>query len=173
VKKFIMGIVVGAFVMLSASAFADDGLEKIEAYLRPTLSITLNGEKVVLDNPPVMHNGSTHLHLRDMAKLTGLEVDWNDKTQTVEMHTDYVTEKSDSQAVNPVGISEETNESRPILAIESEISGLEGTIEATKVGISLMKDADPRKKELERQLREFETRLEQLKQEKADAEAAK
>jgi hypothetical protein len=86
-KKFILGLIVGIAIMITGTIYADEGLQKIEAYLRPTLPITLNGQAVTLESPPVVYDGSTYLKLRDVAGLTGLEVKWNDKTQTVELGT--------------------------------------------------------------------------------------
>lgn len=87
-KKFISGIVVGSLLMLSTSVFAEDGLQQIAAFLKPSLPITLDGQKATLESPPVMVDGSTYLKLRDVAKLTGVEVNWNDQTQTVELKSE-------------------------------------------------------------------------------------
>lgn len=84
-KKIIIGFLAGFLFATASSVFADDGLQKIEAYLRPSLPITLNGQSVTLGSPPVMYDGSTYLKLRDVAQLTGLQVNWNDATQTIEL----------------------------------------------------------------------------------------
>jgi hypothetical protein len=84
-KKFLMGLIIGAAIMLTGSIYADEGMQKVEAYLRPTLPIILNGQAVTLESSPVMYDGSTYLKLRDVAALTGLKVNWNDATQTVEL----------------------------------------------------------------------------------------
>ncbi|WP_158606385.1 stalk domain-containing protein [Paenibacillus ginsengarvi] len=102
-KKVFIGFLVGIISATALSVYADDGLEKIEAYLRPSLPITLDGKKVTLENPPVMYDGSTYLRLRDIAALTGLEVNWNDTTQTVELG-----KKGDSQMETTLNPSEES-----------------------------------------------------------------
>jgi hypothetical protein len=84
-KKYIIGAVAGAIIATTISAYADEGLEKIEAYIRKGLPITLNGSHVTLESPPVMVDGSTYLKLRDVASLTGLNVNWNEAAQTVEL----------------------------------------------------------------------------------------
>lgn len=84
-KKFVMGLIVGIVFATAASVYAEDGLTKVEAYLRPGLPITLDGKSITLDNSPVMYDGSTYLKLRDISKLTGMGVNWNDATQTVEL----------------------------------------------------------------------------------------
>jgi hypothetical protein len=124
-KKFIMGLIVGVAITATGSVFAEDGLQKIEAYLRPSLPITLNGQAVTLKNPPVMYDGSTHLNLRDIAAITGLTVNWNDATQTVEL--------VDSKGVNtmaeavPTALTPEDEQN--IKTAEVEIPRLQGKIE--------------------------------------------
>jgi hypothetical protein len=86
-KKFVSGVIFGIILATTASVYADEGLQKIEAYLRPTLPITLNGQAVKLEGTPIMYDGSTYLKLRDVAGLTGLQVNWSDATQTVELGT--------------------------------------------------------------------------------------
>jgi hypothetical protein len=87
VKKFILGLLVGVSVTVAGSVYADEGLQKIEAYLRPSLPVTMNGAPMKLENPPVMVDGSTYLKLRDVAAVTGIDVNWNEKTQTVELNS--------------------------------------------------------------------------------------
>lgn len=84
-KKFVTGILVGAGLMLSAQVLADDGLQMIEAYLRPDLLIKLDGKQLELKNPPIIYDGSTYLPLREMAGIFGKDVNWNNDTQTVEL----------------------------------------------------------------------------------------
>lgn len=95
-KKFILGLLVGISITAAGSAYADDGLEKIEAYLRPSLPVTLNGETLKLDSPPVMVDGNTYLKLRDVATVTGLGVNWNETSQTVELSNKGVTKVSET-----------------------------------------------------------------------------
>lgn len=122
-KKFILGLLVGISITAAGSVYADEGLQKIEAYLRPTLPITLDGNSVTLESPPVMYDGSTYLKLRDVAKLTGLSVIWNDNTQTVELgmskggkpmsdnSTSLETDNTEAikmQQIKPIGTSKAT-----------------------------------------------------------------
>lgn len=89
-KKFVMGLIVGVAITAAGSVYADEGLQKIEAYLRPTLPVMLDGTPLKLESPPVMVDGSTYLKLRDVAAATGLGVNWNDTTQTVELNSEGV-----------------------------------------------------------------------------------
>lgn len=84
----IVAFVAGVLFTTVGSAYADNGLTKIEAYLRPSLPIMLNGESIRLESPPVVYDGSTYLKLRDIANLTGITVKWNEETETVELKKD-------------------------------------------------------------------------------------
>ena len=84
-KKRIAVITVSSMLLLSTCALAKDELQQITALLRPGISITLNGQKADVEAPPIFVEGSTYLKLRDIAKLTGVEVYWNAQTQTVEL----------------------------------------------------------------------------------------
>ncbi|RAV12169.1 stalk domain-containing protein [Paenibacillus contaminans] len=86
-KHYTLGLLSGAILATGISVFADDGIEKIEAYLRPGLPITLDGKEFKLESPPVMYDGSTYLKLRDVAAITGLGVNWNEGTETVELQS--------------------------------------------------------------------------------------
>lgn len=82
-----IGILIGASLMFSAQSFAEDGLQSITAYLRSGLPFTMNGKSVTLDNPVITYNNSTYVKLRDITKLTGNGIKYNDQTGVVEMTT--------------------------------------------------------------------------------------
>jgi hypothetical protein len=82
-----IGLIAGILLTVGTSSFAEDGLQKIDAYLRPDLPITLNGQSIKLESSPVMVDGNTYLKLRDISKLTGIGVNWNENSQTVELAT--------------------------------------------------------------------------------------
>lgn len=84
-KKFILGLIVGITITASTSAFADTTLQTIEAYLNPSLPITLDGKQLSLNNVPITYQGTTYLPLRDTATIVGKDVNWNESTRTVEL----------------------------------------------------------------------------------------
>lgn len=86
-KKFVSGIIVGIAASATFSAYAADGIQQIEAFLRPSLPVTLDGNLVKLESAPVMVEGSAYLGLRDVAKLSGIQVYWNEKAQSIELNT--------------------------------------------------------------------------------------
>ncbi|MEI7025784.1 stalk domain-containing protein [Paenibacillus sp. y28] len=83
-KKYFIGFISGAMLATVGSVYAADALEKVEAYLKPQ-SVKLNGQSVTLENPAIVYDGSTYLKVRDIGKITGLHVDWNAETETVEL----------------------------------------------------------------------------------------
>lgn len=100
-KKFVIGLLVGIALTISGSVFAEDGLEKITAYLRKDLPIKLDGQQLKLQNPPIVYDGSTYVPLRELSGIVGVGVEWNDKTQTVELS---------SKSTSNMTISTEGNE---------------------------------------------------------------
>lgn len=82
---------VTAVVSFTAGAAAANGLQEIKAYLNSRVTITLDGEVQTLQNAdgtriyPITYNGATYLPLRAMAGLVGLDVGWDQATQTVKL----------------------------------------------------------------------------------------
>lgn len=81
-KKQILGFLCGVvftlgLVMIPAVA---DSVSKSINVLVDYVTVTLDGEEVDVSN--FVHEGRTYLGLRDMGDLLGLQVDWDDKTQT-------------------------------------------------------------------------------------------
>jgi hypothetical protein len=114
-KKILLGYLIGAMttliLLLSTTTFAEDGLEKISAYLRTGLPITLDGKIVKLESPAITYEGSTYLKLRDAAKLTGVGVKYNANTGTVELSTESAVIPSSTDGnieVTPVNDGGET-----------------------------------------------------------------
>lgn len=109
-KKFLLGVLVGVAITAAGSAYADEGLEKIEAYLRPSLPVTMDGNQLKLESPPVMVDGSTYLKLRDVAAVTGVGVNWNESTQTVELTSKGVVKVSETTQQEVTSNQEKINE---------------------------------------------------------------
>ncbi len=74
---------------LTLAANAANGLQAIQAYLNSTITIKMDGEpQILLDANgnrvyPISYNGTTYLPVRAVGNLVGLEVDWDQATQTV------------------------------------------------------------------------------------------
>ncbi|MEI7025786.1 stalk domain-containing protein [Paenibacillus sp. y28] len=99
-KKYLIGFISGALLATVGSVYASDALEKVEAYLKPQ-SVKLNGQSVALENPAIVYDGSTYLKVRDIGKITGLHVDWNAETETVELNSGKENSVTPSPANDP------------------------------------------------------------------------
>ena len=81
-KKQILSFICGAVVALSLTMVpaVADSISKSINVLVDYVTVTLDGEEVEVAN--FVHEGKTYLGLRDMGNLLGLQVDWDEKTQT-------------------------------------------------------------------------------------------
>jgi hypothetical protein len=71
----------------TAGVFADDGLKKIEAYLRPDFNISLDGKAIVSEDPtsmiPLIYKDSSYLPLRALADLLKVDINWREETKSI------------------------------------------------------------------------------------------
>ncbi|WP_438444878.1 stalk domain-containing protein [Gorillibacterium sp. sgz5001074] len=73
----------------SAGVWASDGIQKVEAYLRPDFNIVLDGKPVALDKPVLLYNDSSYLPLRKIGELLNATVGWKEETRTVYINSRY------------------------------------------------------------------------------------
>lgn len=73
----------------SLGASASNGLQEITAYLNANITVKLEGEVQTFQDAqgsrvyPITYKGTTYLPVRAVAGLVGLNVDWDQTTQTV------------------------------------------------------------------------------------------
>lgn len=186
-KKLIVGFIAGLIMATSVSVYADEGLEKIEAYVRKGLPITLDGKKVELDNPAVMVDGSTYLRLRDVGKITGVGVDWNEATQTVELKSVELKSATVSGVAptptpgSDVKVPALSDMQRQILELKEQIRGipllidnLKRSIEMAKIDLARNPNDETAKKKIENheaRIKEYEAIKARFEQELAQLEA--
>jgi hypothetical protein len=84
-KKFYPLLFLAVLFSFAAGAYAADGIEKVEAYLRPDFRIELDELPVVLDPPPLLYEGRTYLPIRVISELLGAKIDWDQSTFTVKI----------------------------------------------------------------------------------------
>jgi len=127
IKGLVTGVISGAVLMSSVAVFAEDGIETIKALLRKDLAVTYNGTKVQLDNSAASIDGKTYLYLRDLGKVFDKNVNWNSKTNTVE-----ISDKKVSQGTGSTGSKPITPESsKPVEQKPVEISPYESLLNKT------------------------------------------
>jgi hypothetical protein len=87
-RQFIAGLIVGAMLFSTVTVFA--GTQTIEAFFN-NIKISIDGEAVVLTdvsgNPvePFIYEGTTYAPIRAIAQALGMEVKYNETTNTVEL----------------------------------------------------------------------------------------
>ena len=78
-----------AVVSFTAGAAAAGGLQEIKAYLNSAITIKLDGEEKVITDAsgartyPISYNNTTYLPVRSIAGLLGIDVGWDQATQSV------------------------------------------------------------------------------------------
>ena len=76
-------------VSFTAGAAAAGGLQEIKAYLNSGITLKLDGEAQVLTDAsgvrtyPITYNGTTYLPVRSIGNLLGVDVGWDQATQSV------------------------------------------------------------------------------------------
>ena len=76
---------------ITIGAGASNGLQEITAYLNSNITVKMDGEAQTFLNAqgtrvyPITYQGTTYLPVRAVAGLVGLDVNWDQATQTVEL----------------------------------------------------------------------------------------
>lgn len=71
----------------TAGAYAEEGYQKVEALIRDDIQLQLDGEKVTLNESPLLYEGKTYLPVRSVALLVGADIQWNTASQTIHINT--------------------------------------------------------------------------------------
>ncbi len=91
-KKILAGFIIGVFVTLGVTTFADE----IRSFVaeKATFEVYVNGQKFDSDKPIVAIEGSTYLPLKATGEALGVDVNWNSDKKRVEVGSvnDTVTE---------------------------------------------------------------------------------
>lgn len=80
-KSLALAAVMGA--CFTAGAYAQDTLQKVEAYLRPDFTVRLNGQPVALPEPPLVYNGNSYLPFKLIGTMLGAQVSWDERTKSI------------------------------------------------------------------------------------------
>jgi hypothetical protein len=80
-RVMVMGtLLTGTF---TAGVFAQDVLQRVDAYLRPDFNIMLDGKSVQLDSPTLIYDGNSYLPIKQLGNLFGANIIWKDATKTI------------------------------------------------------------------------------------------
>jgi hypothetical protein len=91
VAKWRRVLLLGSLMMscFAAGAWASNGIEKVEAFLRPDYQVLVDGKKVELDKPILLYNDSSYLPLRRISELLNADVKWQGETKTIYINTRF------------------------------------------------------------------------------------
>lgn len=115
---FLGGLVIGAMLMLTSSAVADSITKVINATFNSNLAVTLDGKPVTLEKGSINYKDTNYLSVREVAKLSGLDINWNEKTKTVEIKT---TSKKENEQNAGAEQPSDNNQTLPAVAGKDEV----------------------------------------------------
>lgn len=77
-KKFIIGVILGALLTAVIPVAADEITKKVTATVRNDFSIEVDGKKANLERSPLAYDGLSYLPVRELATILGTDVDFKD-----------------------------------------------------------------------------------------------
>lgn len=80
-KIAILGTLMGT--CFTAGVYAQDVLERVDAYLRKDFHVVVAGQQVKLANPPLIYNNASYLPVKELGNYLGAVVNWQDSTKTI------------------------------------------------------------------------------------------
>ncbi|GGI43137.1 hypothetical protein GCM10008018_00550 [Paenibacillus marchantiophytorum] len=80
-KVAVLGTVMGT--CFTAGVYAQDVLQRVDAYLRSDFNVVVDGRKVQLANPPLIYNNASYLPVKELGGFLGANVNWQDSTKTI------------------------------------------------------------------------------------------
>ena len=83
-KQIIIGFLIGAFLFGGVPVLAASGMKTISAYYND-IKISIDGKELKTDSEPFIVDGRTYVPVRVISEALGVKVNWNDKTNTVEL----------------------------------------------------------------------------------------
>ncbi|OCT17031.1 hypothetical protein A8709_23870 [Paenibacillus pectinilyticus] len=88
-KIAIIGTLMGT--CFGAGVYAQDVLQRVDAYLRSDFKVVVNGKDIKLESPPLIYNNTSYLPVKELSGYLGSIVNWTESTKTI-----YI-----NQRVNP------------------------------------------------------------------------
>jgi Phr family secreted Rap phosphatase inhibitor len=156
-KKFVMGIVVGAVLSFGVSSYADEISQLIGKQVDNEYPVVLNGQK--LENVAPSIEGTSYAPVREISEKLGLDVEFKDDTV-------ILSKPQQSEVKNVDG-------NAPIQENAPDIEAIERQIFSTKLYLSAAeesyKSASPEAKPtIEKYVNEYKAKLADLEKQKAE-----
>jgi hypothetical protein len=165
-KKFAMGVVVGAVLAFSASTYADDIAQLVGKQVDNEYPVVLNG--VQLNNKAPSIGGTSYAPVREISEKLGLDVSFQDDTVIL----------SKKQEVGKVP-TQATSKEEQIKQLDGKILGIKEMIHAVKSSVTMnqaiIDTATPGQnvENYKKSIIEDNARITELEQQKADLEKQK
>jgi hypothetical protein len=74
-------VIVG--LSFTAGVYAQDAIQKVDAYLRPDFKVIVNGVPVTLTTPPLIYDNNSYLPLTSIAQYFNAQVNWDNDTKAI------------------------------------------------------------------------------------------
>jgi hypothetical protein len=84
-RIIVLGAIMGS--CFTAGVYAQDIIQRVDAYLRPDFNVVVNGQKVNLQSSPLIYNDSSYLPVKELASYLGAIVNWNGSTKTIYLNS--------------------------------------------------------------------------------------
>jgi hypothetical protein len=100
-QKIVVALLV--LILMFSIVSAAPNMKQITAFINDSLKVTLDGQPFVAKDAkgnevkPIVYNGSTYLPVRAVAEVTGLTVNYNNQTSTVELSSVKVQDTAQPQ----------------------------------------------------------------------------
>jgi hypothetical protein len=83
-KQLVIGMIIGALLFGCIPALGANGAKTISV-LYNNIKITVDGKELKTNVEPFQYNGNTFVPIRVISEALGVNVNWNDKTKTIEI----------------------------------------------------------------------------------------
>jgi hypothetical protein len=80
-RLLVMGTVLTT--TFSAGVFAEDVIQRVDAYLRPDFNVVLDGKSIQLESPALLYSDTTYLPAKELGNLFGANIIWKDTSKTL------------------------------------------------------------------------------------------
>lgn len=67
----------------AAGAVASNGIERVDAFLRPDFKVIVDGKESKLDAPILVYNDSGYIPVRSVSKVLGANINWDEPTKSI------------------------------------------------------------------------------------------
>ncbi|SDM93462.1 Copper amine oxidase N-terminal domain-containing protein [Paenibacillus sp. yr247] len=80
-KIAVLGTLMGT--CFTAGVYAQDLIQRVDAYLRNDFSVVVDGRQVQLANPPLIYNNASYLPVKELGTYLGAVVNWKESSKTI------------------------------------------------------------------------------------------